>query len=108
MRIKFNTPVDRLGISSYVRIYEFDLEGGNQSPTGFSFFDRRRLDDCSGEPDAGPEGQCIYVNPATTREVIVTHPAPGWPNGYFMIFVMDRLQALNGKVLNTSYYKILR
>ncbi len=108
LRIKFNTAVDPVGLNSYVRIYEFDLERQSGSPTGFRFFDQRRIRDCERELDAGPQGQCIYVNPNNNREIIVTHPSPGWPQGYYLIFVMDRLQARNGKVLNSSYFKILR
>ena len=109
--IKFNTAVRNLGLRSYIRVYEFDLFNREDiQEGGFSVFRTYAgLTDCSGEPDGGPNGACIYVNPAKPREVIVTHPSSGWPsNRFFMIFVMNRLESENGKVLSQSYYKILR
>jgi len=108
-RINFNTAVDTIGLRSFIRVYEFDPINPERIEEGFRVFHKYNgLSDCSGSPDAGPNGACIYVNPSKQREVIVTHPEPGWPNGYFMVFVMNRLQSKNGKVLTQSYYKILR
>lgn len=109
IRINFNSAVDTIGLSSSIRVYELDPINPERIEEGFHAFHRYTgLNDCSGDPDAGPNGACIYVNPSKQREVIVTHPSPGWPSGFFMMFVTDKLRSKNGKVLTHTYYQILR
>lgn len=108
MRINFNKKVDSFGLRSLIRVYEFEWNNENNAEEGFSLFQHRPLNLCTGNPSAGPNNECIYVNPNDERQVFVTFPGAGLPRGLYVMFIMDALESQSGQRLGDTYYRVLR
>lgn len=113
MRVEFSDDVQAFGLRSYIRVYEFAPSDRSQIESGFSLFrEYSQLNqprNCLGDPDGGPNGECIWIDPSDPRVVRIVHPNGAWPNGLsFMIFILKGLQSKRLQALDQSYYRLLR